>query len=530
MGSKVWVSLGILLGVLVGQPAGAESLRERLVASEEVSRLAPLDAHHSFLVPAGRMSALYVELVREALALGGTPEVLVSAYDSFTRANATEWVPVSLFLDAAGNYAYHHPVTGQKQPFGYGDFISTAQINAQQEHPPMVRMRGQFSLFKRRQREPIGGQSLMVRGVVGDIVIVHDQPQPFVYKEPTLPPQQNLVAPPPGLRNASNWDFRRPEDDTLSETLQKGLKMIGVSNWEHLPRPYGERDSNFFYLLGYSGLCKNQGGEISYLLRDPDGLLMRPGAGRLYGFFVFEGMTWNTDFFISCSGGQREFAVNMHTYSGGKRDIQFRDGTTADKILATVQPELERVQKKAMYERILEMPLIYGFNVKLPPLAGLTGYGDKPSAPSPPQDPFDEVALKVLSAQGDLTQKGHGGGVYEGYYNGVLGGCDHASVIHKWQDNASVQESAVWNYQYCAGQVRAKKQTRLPGLAGHQGAEETMARVVAQARQTGVAEFDDGAWVFRAVALNDTQTCGVEVRVFEGLELKGRETRHGCSN
>ena len=529
---------GLLLLGLAAPAMAADSWRERVLASGEVGKLWPLDAHVSYFEPAGRMSALYVAMVREGLAQGGVPEVLVERYDSFTRAHSRQWVAVELFQVADdGNYYYHHPDTGKREVFGFGDLVSLKQAFSNDPCPPLVRLRGVFTLLKRQERAPHAGRGQMVHGVIDHVVLQHDEPQPFVYRDDNFIEQGDLVPPPPGLRDAAAWDFRPPREVTLGKAVKTGLAMLGGTGWEQLPRPYGDRITHAMYLLGYGGVCANYGGELSYLMRDTDGLLITPSWNRVYHYFVTGGRSWNTDLFLSCNGGARPFAVNLHTAYGGQVRVEFRDGFTAEQILAQ-QPDaqweqMQRQQQKALYHRILAMPLRNGIGnpMKLPSVAGLlgptgtAGGGPIPERPVPAAEsnPFDAAARRALDEQGDLVVPGPAGGDYAAFFNGILDGCDHVAVTHHWEGGSS---GVTWNYRFCNGAMDRKQITRSPGLGPD--LERDIVRATTAARLMGVTEQPAGDLVVRAVRMD--ADCDVEVRVFEGLEMKGRERRNACNH
>ena len=529
--------VGLLMLGLAAPVAAAESWRERVLASGEVGKLWPLDAHYSYFEPAGRMSALYVAMVREGLAQGGIPEVLVERYDSFTRATTRQWAAVELFQTSpGGNYYYHHPDTGKQEVFGFGDLVSLKQAFSDDPYPPLVRMRGVFTLLKRQERAPHAGRGQMVHGVIDHVVLQHDEPQPFVYRDDNFIERGDLVPPPTGLREASAWDFRPPQEVTLGEAVKTGLSWVGGTGWQQLPRPYGDRITHAMYLLGYGGVCANYGGELSYLMRDTDGLLITPSWARVYHYFVTGGRSWNTDLFLSCNGGARPFAVNLHTAYGGQLTVEFRDGTTAEQILAE-QPDaqweqMQRQQQKAVYNRILAMPLYAGIgnSVKLPSVAGLLGPNGIPGGgalaprpvPAAESDLFDAAARQAIEAHGDLVVPGPSGGSYEAYYNGVLDGCDHVAVSHVWREGVP---GTTWNYRFCDGTLDRKQMTQSPGLGR---LEQEVSRAIVQARLEGLVEQSAGELLVRAVRMDSD--CSVEVRVFDGMQMKGRDRRNACQN
>lgn len=141
-------------------------------------------------------------------------------------------------------------------------------------------------------------------------------------------------------------------------------------------------------------------------------------------------------------------------------------------------------------------------------------------------DAYDQVAARVFESRNDYTRRANG--IFEGYYNGSLYGCPHVSVIYKWRPGARNGEVTIWNYQFCGGNMSNKIETLQPGFEDIDNVERTLGEVATRARNYGSGQIEDNKYLFRGVALRNEINCGVEIRVFEGLEMKGRTARNGC--
>lgn len=306
-----------------------------LVRYKALREVIPLGQNYTALKPEGTMDTVVTLLVKEALLRGGQPEIWIEGYDSFAKRDISGWVPVELRVDETQTrYVYDHPKTGRTEDFHYGALIKAATTGTVDEFPPRLRMKGAFQLARRDTRAPIGGRSQdTYHSVVEWLLIRHDVPQSFAYKTSDLaiPDQENLVPPPDGLEQATGWDFREPSDRTVWEKVQKAGKFIGLTGFEHQQRPYGTVMPLAGYYVGYAGLCAGAGGTPLTFLRTEKTII--PGGADLYSY-LFKGVHSNTDLIVSCEGGTKEFAVNIHSFTHDQVNIQYRAGQTLAEVLA----------------------------------------------------------------------------------------------------------------------------------------------------------------------------------------------------
>lgn len=358
----------VMLAWLLPLQAGAESLREYLVLSPETAVVTPIDQHNTYVVPGGMADSLIWDMTSYALERGGTPEVLVDRVDGFTHLKEVKWVPVDLYQDRGNSgYYYNHPLTGSQTPFHYGSYAGVKEAKANKEFPPLVRMKGFFSLNLREQGRPIGGRGRLFYTSVESLMITHDRPQPFAYKDKFLPEQRELLEPPADREDVTGWTFREPGEYPGWMAAWKTLEKIGIKHMTmydsitYTPRPeqeapYGVKVPARAFFTGFGGICANRGGEIKMLLRDGDGLFINPGARRIYGHFITEGRTWGTDFYLSCEGGIRDFAVNIQTRGSRKGEtsyvVHYRDNATVSQILDQV-PVAEKLHQVKIRQEIL---------------------------------------------------------------------------------------------------------------------------------------------------------------------------------
>lgn len=317
------------------------SLREAMIALEDqdidvVREVIPLGPYYTSFSTNTTMADLVTLLVAESLVRGGMPEVWIDGYDSFTGKDISGWAPVLLRVNKKRKVlVYNHPVTGRTEEFHFGHMIETSRIGTPDEFPPRLRMRGSFRLAHREVRNPLVGDQRYIHSVVDRILIRHDKPQPFVFKlrKGIIPEPGQLVPPPDNLESASGWDFRAPGDRTWWEKVQKWGHWIGLTGYEHLERPYGQHMPLIGYYLGYAGLCQQTGGvPLTFVRGSNVNRIIIPAGREFYAMLVNE-VNQNTDLIVSCEGGQKEFAVNIHTFPYREVEIQYRANTTFSEII-----------------------------------------------------------------------------------------------------------------------------------------------------------------------------------------------------
>ena len=352
----------ILLWPTTLPAAEPADLRQSLVRYKALREVIPLGPDYTALKPEGTMDDVVTVLVKEALLRGGQPEIWIEGYDSFAKRDISGWVPVELRVDEAQTkYVYDHPKTGRTEDFHYGALIKSANTGTVDEFPPRLRMKGAFQLARRDTRAPIGGRSQdTYHSVVEWILIRHDVPQSFAYKTSDLaiPDQDNLIPPPDGLMEATGWDFRQPADRTVWERVQKAGKFIGLTGFEHLDRPYGTVMPLAGYYLGYAGLCARSGGMPLTFLRGDANKIIIPGGADLYSY-LFKGAHGKTDLIVSCEGGPREFAVNIHSFTHDQVGIQYRFGQSFAEVLANqdVDPSAPLTAQELYSLQVKDEPL-----------------------------------------------------------------------------------------------------------------------------------------------------------------------------
>lgn len=242
-----------------------KSFREDLADSENVLRLLQIDEYHTYLVPKV-FARFYPELAALTMARGGQPEMKVRKVDPFTGQETISWVPVK--MDAEGKFV--HPITGAKEAFSYGDpAMPLTAFTAE------LRFRGVFALGERWLGD--GGVTGIETKQLKALLLKHEDPQPFLYKSPDLPPPARLLAPhgTGGEVDATFWTFTE-HGEAKRGGLAKLLNLTpeGIDPQEHL--------------VAYQTLCRTQGGVPSYAVRAWDrssGNYQKPvAAGALEAF------------------------------------------------------------------------------------------------------------------------------------------------------------------------------------------------------------------------------------------------------
>ncbi len=331
---------GVAQEPILTAPPG-RTLREAMIALEKqdidvVQDVIPLGPYYTAFTSNTTMAHLVTLLVAQSLTRGGMPEVWIDGYDSFTGKDLSGWAPVLLRVDRKRKIlVYNHPVTGRTEEFHFGHMIETEKIGTPDEFPPRLRMRGSFRLVRREVRPPLTGDQRHIHSVVDRILIRHNKPQPFIFKlrKGIIPEAGQLVPPPDSLESAAGWDFRSPGGRTLWEKTQTWGRWIGLTGYEHLERPYGRHMPLVGYYLGYAGLCRQTGGVPLTFVRQGGNVnrIIIPAGPEFYSMLINE-VNQNTDLIVSCEGGQKEFAVNIHTFPYREVEIQYRAGTTFSEI------------------------------------------------------------------------------------------------------------------------------------------------------------------------------------------------------
>lgn len=277
---KLMWGAALIVGLSLPDPVFAEKIfREELADSENVLRLLPIDEYHTYLVPKV-YARFYPELAALAMSRGGRPEMKVRKVDPFTGQETVSWVPVT--MDVKGEFL--HPLTGAKEAFSYGDpAMPLAALTAE------LRFRGVFALGERWPGD--GGVTGIETRQLKALVLKHEDPQPFLYKSPDLPPPDRLLAPhgSEGEVDATFWTFTEhgeAESGGLAKLLN--LPPEGVAPMEHL--------------VAYQSLCRTQGGVPSYAVRTWDrssGNYQKPAAAGALEAFL---RTRDSHVLLGCEG------------------------------------------------------------------------------------------------------------------------------------------------------------------------------------------------------------------------------------
>ncbi|RME39729.1 MAG: hypothetical protein D6794_03390 [Deltaproteobacteria bacterium] len=232
--------------------AQGESLREALVRSEATEEVLPLDETSTLVVTTRRYRKFIATLLRFARDRKLPVEVRIATSHKIPNGKKSivtyRWVPIDWPKEGRRDFwVYTDPLTGNRAPFGFvppkaSDSLAAERVDA-------WRIPGEI---ERVPVEVLTSDEMKTRRTI----VHHARPQPFVFKTPYLPPIGRLQPPPEGMKDPAKWTFTPFADRGLANQF-----TAAVSTFASWPGSQGEAYLKLgYYLVGYQGLCVQQGG------------------------------------------------------------------------------------------------------------------------------------------------------------------------------------------------------------------------------------------------------------------------------
>lgn len=478
-----FVTLALSVGVT--QEGSAASIREKLVAMENIGLVIPLDATTTYVAPKiGRLSG---EIIDEAIdelygacdALGGSYQLREDKADPITGKITAKYSPIT------------KDNIKRKSNLVYSSIVTTSVT----WKPASVVCKDVF-----RVDEPLihyfsgyaAGQSR-----VQAFIMTHN-PEPMnIFKADKFKPDSIKV----------------PADGYWTKTLPQATKRSGgimgfldnAFDWNDL-----KGQDAWLYLNTLAG---QSGEKVRYAIKPFSLVQNRCVAGELKEVSQSEAARYIALGRTGCAKGQSEWYVAA---TGGKTNFvamgkESRSGQRGEIIRLDVYYESNRTLDDLVF-----------FNSP----GGSVSSADASVAPSEQVGSREEqFAVKVATNKTNMldTQNGI---EYQGIYNGISSGCDSVAVVSVFAPGTRAERSQTMNYKICNG-VIAKSEETLEGLPRNIDQDIKRVAKMAQMRGFGLSQVQ-GGYLIQGKALRSADKCSVEVKVMSGNRLLKTQIVNAC--
>ncbi len=485
MNKLVLYIAALTLSIGVTQDGSAASIREKLVAMENVNLVIPLDATTTYVGPKiGRLSG---EIIDEAIdelygacdALGGSYQLREDRTDPMTGKITTKYNTIT------------KENIKRKSNLVYSSIVTTSVT----WKPATIVCKDVFWVDEALIHNFSGYAAGQSR--VQAFVMTH-KPEPMnIYKASKFKPESVTV----------------PVDGYWTKTLPQLTKRTGgVMGFLDNAFSYNDLSGQDAWLY-LNTLAGQTGEKVRYAIKPFTTTRGQCVAGGLKEVSQSEAARYIALGRTGCGKGSAEWYVAA---TSGKNNFvamgkESRSGQRGEIVTLDVYFENNRQTDDLAF-----------FNSP----GGSVSSADASVTPSEQTGSREEqFAVKVATNKTNMIDTQNGVEL-QGIYNGISSGCDSVVVVSVFAPGTRAERSQTMNYKICNG-VIAKSEESLEGLPRNIDQDIKRVAKMAQMRGFGLSQVQ-GGYLIQGKALRSVDKCTVEVKVMNGNRLLKTQIVNAC--